>query len=313
MTETIFSIFVYFQDGVATEYGVQPIRCNGTDVEKLNLLRSRVDKDFKTAHRFSLGRSFTPEEWRAAHRLGNVTDYFEEAFDCYKASRSPLYCLTPIVDGHPMVDMIIGDGPFRGDIVTAIPGGGSVPDYLAIYVDNQGFHFTQLIHDDYFKAIKMLFNNGLYVSCAKLLMSCIDSMAYVEFGDVKGNFERWLEEYSDLSRCGITPAELWEFRNSLLHMTNLNSRKVRRGETSGIIPFIGGVQHLPSIHPSLPKPSNLYILLQEIGSAICRWGESYNHDKDKLLKFIERYDETISDSRMAVFSLNSPSESYQHR
>ena len=38
---------------------------------------------------------------------------------------------------------------------------------------------------------------------------------------------------------------------------------------------------------------------ESIGDGIGKWGEAYNTDREKLLKFIERYDTTISDSRMA--------------
>ena len=58
---------------------------------------------------------------------------------------------------------------------------------------------------------------------------------------------------------------------------------------------------LPST-PDLPKPFNLYDLITTVATGIGRWGEDYNSDQDKLLKFIERYDTTISDSRMAWFS-----------
>jgi len=36
---------------------------------------------------------------------------------------------------------------------------------------------------------------------------------------------------------------------------------------------------------------------------IGRWTESYNQDRDKFLTFIERYNLTISHSRMAWFTL----------
>ena len=47
--------------------------------------------------------------------------------------------------------------------------------------------------------------------------------------------------------------------------------------------------------------AQIYGLITAVGDGIGRWGESYNKDRDKFLKFIERYDLTISDSRMAWF------------
>jgi hypothetical protein len=160
------------------------------------------------------------------------------------------------------------------------------------------------MNDDYFKAIKTLFNAGLYVSCAKLLMSCVDTLAFVEFGDAQGNFANWLDTYVDLKPLGISSGELWEFRNSVLHMTNLQSRKVISGHVSPIMLYVGGPKSMPAITPNLPKPFNLHELLKIIADGIGRWGEAYNADRDKLLKFIERYDSTISDSRVAWVPYN---------
>src|ERR1019366_3532366 len=42
-------------------------------------------------------------------------------------------------------------------------------------VTEAGINISQLIHDDYFLALKVTFNAGLYVSAMKLLVSCIDS------------------------------------------------------------------------------------------------------------------------------------------
>jgi hypothetical protein len=174
------------------------------------------------------------------------------------------------------------------------------------YTDGNTFRFTDLIHDDYFKAIRTLFSAKLYVSCAKLLMSCVDTLAFVEYGNISGNFTNWLDAYIDLLPQNITAEELWEFRNSVLHMTNLASRKVISGKVSPIMLYAGGSDSMPAITSDLPKPFNLYSLITAIATGIGRWGETYNSDRDKLLKFIERYDTTISDSRVASFRLSTP-------
>ncbi|HUX22962.1 MAG TPA: hypothetical protein VMW69_17130, partial [Spirochaetia bacterium] len=181
-------------------------------------------------------------------------------------------------------------------------GRGAVPDYLVHYTAENTFRFAELINDDYFKAIKILFNAGLYVSCAKLLMSCIDTLSFVEYGDVPGNFMTWLDAFIDLTSHGITSEELWEFRNSVLHMTNLESRKVGSGKVSGIVPYVGGPGTMPVDGEGHLKPFNLYGLIATVSEGISRWGETYNADRQKLLKFIERYDTTISDNRMAWFA-----------
>jgi hypothetical protein len=136
-------------------------------------------------------------------------------------------------------------------------------------------------------------------------MSCVDTLAFVEYGNMSCNFTGWLDAYVDLSPHNITAEELWEFRNSVLHMTNLASRKVISGKVSPIMPYVGGPDTMPAITPDLPKPFNLYGLIAAIGTGIERWGETYNSDRDKLMKFIERYDTTISDSRVAWFRLSA--------
>ncbi len=299
--EQIFNIFVYFDGGVACEYGVRHHQIAGNDIEKKGFLLCHVETDHPVAQRFPLPSRFTPSEWLAAQRLGNCLGYFEEAFQLFRAPPAPMLCVTSIVDGEPRADRRHGPEPFRGEAVSALEGYGVVPDYLVHYTDGNHFRFIELIHDDYFQGIRTLFNAGLYVSCAKLLMSCVDTLAFVEFGDTQSNFASWLDSYVDLSPHGITSKELWEFRNSVLHMTNLSSRKIVTGKISPIMPYVGTPDMLP-VGPDGAKPFNLYGLIDSVATGVGKWAESYNADRDKFLKFIERYDTTISDSRLAYFS-----------
>ena len=59
-----------------------------------------------------------------------------------------------------------------------------------------------------------------------------------EYGPCNDCFSRWLDEYCDLQSIRLTSAELWELRNSMIHMTNLESRKVRSGKTAQLLPRI---------------------------------------------------------------------------
>ncbi|WP_083528720.1 hypothetical protein [Hyphomicrobium sp. CS1BSMeth3] len=296
--ERIFNIFVYFDRGTATQYGVRHHRIAGSDQEKTAYLLSRIEQDHPIARRFHFTRSFTPEEWLAVFRQGQSLGYFEEAFDLFRASAAPIFCITSVVDGRPIVERQIGPEPYQGDTMTAREGLGAVPDYLQHYTSGATFRFTDLIHDDYFKAIRALFNAQLHVSCSKLLVSCIDTLAFVEFGDVSGNFTKWVVTYVDLTPVGISADELWEFRNSILHMTNLASRKVVAGKVSPIMPYVGGPEALPAMAHGVPRPFNLHGLIKALAEGIGKWGETYNSDRDKFLKFIERYDTTVSDSRL---------------
>ena len=40
-------------------------------------------------------------------------------------------------------------------------------DWLEKYTSEAGFDFSRLINDDYFLAIKLLYNNRYFVSCKK--------------------------------------------------------------------------------------------------------------------------------------------------
>lgn len=296
--ERAFNVFIYFDGGLARQYGARHHRLGGSDEAKLEHLLANVETDHTDAKRFDFERTFTPDEWLAAQRFSDVTHYFERAFCHYRAPRAVIYCVTPVIDGVPTVDQQVSTGPFRGDAVTQIEGRGSVPDYLVTYVRNNKFHLAELLNDDYFKAIKLLFNAGYHVSSAKLLMSCIDTLAFVENGDIRGNFTDWLDTYVDLKPIGISAIEVWEFRNSILHMTNLASRQVLAGKVSPIAPYIGRAPSLPRLDPRLPKPFNLYLLMLAVGNGVEKWAQTYA-DTEKMLKFIERYDTTISDGRNA--------------
>ncbi len=178
--ERIFNIFIYFNEGIAIEYGMRHHRVGGSDSDKVTLLLARIEQDHPIARRFRLPRAFKPDEWLAAFRHSGDLGYFEEAFRLFRAPAVPVFCVTSIVDGTIMVDRQIGTEPFRGDMVTAREGRGAMRDYLVHYTTENTLRFTELINGDYFKAIRTLFNAELYVSCAKLLMSCVDTLSFVE-------------------------------------------------------------------------------------------------------------------------------------
>ncbi|MBM1310360.1 hypothetical protein JQT66_09300 [Sulfitobacter mediterraneus] len=304
--EKIFNLFIFFENGVANEVGGRFHKLSGDDFQKQEFLKCNVKADFPNAVRVSLPRAFTPEEWRSQQRIGNVLAFFEEYLSKSNAPKAPLFGITAIVDGKPKIDQTIDSDTFRGEDVTGFKRKGEMPDYLVEYTTGNRFHLDRLINDDYFEAIKCLFNAGKYVSMAKLLMSCVDTLAYVEHGDKSKNFVLWLNEYCELEKLGITSEELWEFRNSVLHMTNLSSRKVLKGDCARITPFIAGLDMETPGDTGDEKPFNLYALVHEVAAGVSRWGATYNEHPEKSLKFIERYDTTISDARLAQVPI-SPS------
>jgi len=113
---------------------------------------------------------------------------------------------------------------------------------------------------------------------------------------------RWLRDYADLTPLEITAEELWELRNGLLHMSNLNSSQVRASSVRRISFRVGGAG------VKWPDTGSIRYfefrgLIDVIGLAIGRWIESYNVDREKIHKFVERYDEKVSDARLAMIKL----------
>jgi hypothetical protein len=269
-------------------------------------LQESVNRDFASAKRYVPIKSLSIDEYEARLRLGRHLEIFEDIFKECGASKHPLYVLTTIENGTPQIRATVEHGPTTLSMLRGTPLGkqGVMIDYLEKYIEGGAFDLPRLINDDYFKAIKLLYNEGLFVSAAKLLMSCIDSLAFIEFGDVQENFVQWLDQYADLDSLGITSRELWEFRNGILHMTNLNSRNVQKGKVKSLILSVGSAEHPPLDNPS-SKVLKFKPLLDVTAAAISKWVESCNKDRDKFFDFVARYDLTVSDSRLMIITLDA--------
>lgn len=171
-------------------------------------------------------------------------------------------------------------------------------DYFGSYFTKDGFDFTRLINDDFFQPVRILFQNRHFVSASKLLMVAIDSIGYVEFGDKDATFIKWLRRYAHLTSIGVTPEELWEHRNGLLHMSNLRSRKVALGEVRPLVAYVGTLPEGVQLDHTKTGYYDLQALIIEFGHACGRWLETYNEDREKIHPFVERYDLIASDARM---------------
>ena len=251
-----------------------------SDRESIDFLLSRTSLDLNNSKAIQLTKPFTKQEHDARARLGHSQVLWDEIYLLLKAGEQPLSVITPVVDGIPMVEFKsqLGDPEiyFREDMAPDI----RMDDWILKYMKDGGLQLSQLIHDDYFQAIKLTFNAKLYVSAMKLLLSTINSLAYIEFGEDKRNsvFVKWMDAYADLTSVGITAEELWELRNGLLHMTNLNSRAVNRKAVRRISFHVGSQPFYAydGIHYfSFPE------LLMELERSHVRWLETYNHDVAK--------------------------------
>ena len=240
MEETVYNLFIYVTGNTIGEVGVVQHQLEGTDDDKLEVLGVSVDADHKRADRYTVRGGLDSAKYHAMERLGTHLELFEQLFQNVGAPADPLFVITAIVDDSPRVDIVTGPGAIDLSEIQNTPfAPGVMVDYLRAYRTGGMLDLARLLNDDYFDAIKLLYNTRHFVSAAKLLMSFLDTVAFVDLGDPRGTFLPWLAAYADLAPLGVTAKELWEFRNGLLHMTNLSSRAVIAGLTSPLILFCG--------------------------------------------------------------------------
>ena len=179
-------------------------------------------------------------------------------------------------------------------------------DYFGTYFTENGFDFSGLINDDFFQPVRILFQKRHYVSATKLLVIAIDSVSFVEYGDVKENvFIQWLNKYANLSNLGITSEELWEHRNSLLHMSSLESRKGKRGSTRKLVAYVGEIHPDVKLDNSKTGYYDLQKLILEFGQACGKWLLTYGEDRERIHSFVKQYDLIASDARMMDIEYDS--------
>lgn len=303
MLERIFNVFLLFDQDVCSEVSYCIYNHDGTDEAAFANLTDAVNLDFSRAKKFKLTTSFTRQQYNARSRLGDAHFLIDELFEILDAGPTPIFCITPVRDGEIFFNYSYGIEKLDvNDVAKTLGERGYMVDWLEKYTTDAGIDLSQLIHDDYFLAIKLTFNARLYVSAMKLLVSCIDSVAYIEYGDIKGKqpFILWLESYADLAPLSITAEELWELRNGILHMTSLNSKKVLKNKVRRISFRVSALQQPAQQESGEVFYFDFYPLIQTFGAAQEKWISTYNVIPDKFLQFIERYDQTISDSRVAV-------------
>ncbi|WP_144410278.1 hypothetical protein [Chromobacterium vaccinii] len=306
--ESVYNIYAFFEAEQLRAMGIKKYYRQGSDQKKLDFLRERAMLDFSSVQRVPLAQPISKGEYYSRERLGNTPEIFEPLFASVNAGQTPLYCVTHIVDGVPVVDQVIPLGPLD---VSELPDGMGraerMDDYLFKYLDKETgkFDMTALINDDYFEAMRLLFNSRHFISCFKLLVSFLDTVAYVEFGDRPPRttpvFIDWIRAFSTAGIAGATPEELWELRNSLLHMSNLESRKVAERKIVRLLPYVASKDRAPSTDP-MTKYINFKNVIEDVGEAVAKWIATYNEHPEKLNTFILRYDLVVSDDRWATIT-----------
>lgn len=287
--KSLVNIFVYGDETHVHAVGWCVYEKAGSYEQLTDFLQSRVRHDHGTAQREDLSRPIPRGDFEVMDRLNPFVGSLAAKGIVDEDS---VYCVTHIVEGKVQVDEI-------RDLSNA----SAVPDYLHVYFTEHGFDFPQLIQDDYFDAIHLLWKDRKYVSCLKLVFSAIETLGYIEYGPVRGNcFTRWLDDYCDLGKVAVTSDELSQLRNSLIHMTNLDSRKVRSGRAHRLLPRF--------LHPDLDSPPSVdgmkvfhvaRFLIKVLPEGIENWLRSYNLDRNKFVEFVARYDTIVSEARFAVW------------
>jgi hypothetical protein len=302
MPDTAFNLFVFIVREKVHEIGAVTHPVEGTDAEMDPVLRSCVAKDLLVCRRFPLPSQFkgmTAEGYHSLHRVGRQLELFEVAFVAFNASQHPLVCVTAVVDGVVTIDAMDNEpalllGKFQGHPKL---GRGGMPDYLEAYATPDGLNVPQLLNDDHVEAIKTAFNAKHYVSCMKLLCSFIDTLAFLALGDTDKNFVQWLNAYADIPKLGITAAELWELRNSLVHMSNLDSRRVLGGRERRISFFVGP-RGMAAMHDPELTYFNLSDLIGVVADACTKWLTDIRGDQEKFRLLVQRYDRVLGDARV---------------
>jgi hypothetical protein len=309
-TETIFNIFPICNDDIISAIGFRVHELAGTDEEKINFLLSRVETDVKEMAYIKISDNFkvilptgeevagvTKERFNNLLHNGTEQILYEPIFQIFDAPQSPLSVSTMFVDGEIKITSsvefeAVPKTKFTEKITESIP-----EHYLSKFMTDEGVNLGDLINEDFIEGIRLMFQNHKYVSCSKLLMSAVDTFAFLEFGDVRDNFKNWLTKYCDLSLVKVTPDELWEYRNSILHMTNSRSRKVLQNDVQRLAFYVSDSEVDFMTTNGEANYFNLLTLINLVNKGIENWCNSYNDDRSKFEDFVDRYDSIISDSR----------------
>jgi len=213
MSERAVNLFLYVENDMIKELGVVIHEVEGSDDRIMAALKSRVGADFARAPHYPVPVA-SIKAWLeidttqglplAAYwylaRTGKHLHIFAELLKVVQAPENPIFCTTIVVDGEPQTeDLVRADTGFPQVMLSKqFDGLVSRIDYLSAYLTPAGLDYDGLLGDDFINAIKLLYEHKYYVSAMKLLMSFVDSAAYLDLGDVAGNFVAWLSKYADL-------------------------------------------------------------------------------------------------------------------
>jgi len=317
--EKLYNLFVNFDDNILVSIGYVVHEVAGTDSEKYNFLHKNIFEDVKNMKIENIPSSYKVKDKFGDTKNGislniyntmlhNATAgvLFENIFQNTNAPANPLNITTPVVNGEIKINKTLNlNSEPKGQPLYSVNETQPLY-YLKKYLNDDGLDLNQLIFDDFISAIQILYNNNRYVSCIKLLMSAIDSIAFLEYGELKNVniFDKWMQSYVELEKLNVTSKELWEYRNALLHMTNAYSRKVLANKVQPLQFYVSGYAR-PELQSNIKyKYFNLKLFIDVVTDGIGKWTISFNSDRNKFPDFIDRYDMILSDLRYIKIEFN---------
>ena len=114
MKERVFNLFLEILDTTIFELGVVAHDVEGTDAEKMAFLQTAVHDDHPRAKRYPVPNRYLTIDPANGHQasalryssyvvLAEIDQHlgvFEEIFEDFQATASPLCCITPVVNGE---------------------------------------------------------------------------------------------------------------------------------------------------------------------------------------------------------------------
>ncbi|WP_062749570.1 hypothetical protein [Erwinia persicina] len=297
----ILNLYYFATDDLITHVAYKIYERSGSEEELCNFLLSKVGNDLPYVTYAGIPDILKDKEngisinkVNAMMRTDTLTYIFSEALSDFDIDEFYLHLITPIKNGKVIDDNRLNFEPLRQHHIDKFSGYEflTTNDYLTDYYDGNKFDMAKLLNDDHFTPIHYLFNNKHYLSCVKLLFSFIDTIAWVDIGE-HHNFTKWIALYADISPLEVTGEELWELRNSLIHMSNLDSQKVKQGKVRRISFAIHNRNAFKTSTIGDTTYFNLIDFLYIIEDAMRKWVDTYNQDELKIITFVERYDKIV--------------------
>lgn len=104
MSEIILNIYLIINDNLVKEFRAVSYKKEGTDNEKIEFLKSKVESDLNNAYKFDAptdkkGNFMNYNKFYKLEKKGRHFELFENIFSDFDVPEKPLVCVTPVVDG----------------------------------------------------------------------------------------------------------------------------------------------------------------------------------------------------------------------